>query len=1203
MAEAELHKERLLALAEKRKRQSEIEDKRRQLDDLVLQLQHLKSKAMRERWLLQGTSPGTNDEDDGRRRQLEKDEEQGKRLEDTIHRLESEIGLLESEECQISAKEQMLRERLKKTERSIEDLQKSLQNEHDAVSNACPQLPNQLPDQLPNKPDIRDSTTTSPHQAPASAAPASGEHPRKPAMYAMEINVEKDRKTGDTRILSASSVSPDEVPQRGVKVFDDGRKVVYEVRSGGSTTLENGVHPWSSQQVDELMQRVGVPAGQADGGKAKVTITPVGTGDTKTSPSSTDRTDEHPTTYTTPPAIRSPAAMAHKVPQAPGAPITIQPQPRHEVAYEGEVLEAPQATAEKPVTMIFMGYHNVDNQDETKRLLGFDGTIKAEIVLIDDDDEKSLREKTVTDGYSVIDGNAADLVSGSRPLSDTTELSSEGKDESSATATKELPSPAGKEQTPQVTMTTGIRSVSKPAITAMKSSKASEDASDDLKRDRTERKSVSFLDSVSVISAGGGDSSTSTRPMEVEAHPETCYPSQGLNSLGKKHQTQPLDTEVAQEIAYLDEVLEANCCDPEVDTMPLPSNGTEKPERDPRDVGIDGTGPSVHISNTDTQSPQTNHEVTVEGRKQTTFIDHQEVNNTSNSKPDGHSGPMGEHENYRNQGGETTSPTVMTIKKEARFELRAFQEEKKPSKLFDPCEKEVRVKKVRPSEEVAELERERLELIRGQAVKKNPGMGTKWWNPPQEKSLEEELEPDKLESHRKYEERKQQRRSEYNWGSSQTYAQYSMTFEPGFDPESNRDPVEVLQSTKEDILVEQIDFSVARKQFLQIEYARQQQAERSQVTAPKRGVAPQLYSAKPFSRAPDSVTHVDRSSSSATVGYSSCLGFPLEANNVTTPTTTVRTEGIYCIQGEAQSPTTTLGQEEPRNSGPKEATMNNREGDGDFTSARAVMTILKDEGDSEPFSSSLQHRSSSQSFHSPSASLSCHPEECDSGLDELSLRSQDTTVLETLSNDFSMDNISDSDVSNETMSAYLGETSLGEYSFPSTPQATTPVNGKMEEDTLRSLGERRLRRDPEEEELEYHAELLVQSAIQHALMNQSQQGEEWQGVPRATPQSFPYPLPERHLDLDVLPPSSGMLSPLPPEHQSPTLLDHPPAFLALHSPPSPQLHSPPSPQLHSPPSSLQQWPTPLQSVQSPPPQYQSSPSQTPSNSHHKLSSS
>lgn len=39
-------------------------------------------------------------------------------------RLESEIAALENEESQISAKEQVLRERLKETERSIEDLQK-----------------------------------------------------------------------------------------------------------------------------------------------------------------------------------------------------------------------------------------------------------------------------------------------------------------------------------------------------------------------------------------------------------------------------------------------------------------------------------------------------------------------------------------------------------------------------------------------------------------------------------------------------------------------------------------------------------------------------------------------------------------------------------------------------------------------------------------------------------------------------------------------------------------------------------------------------------------------------------------------------------------------------------------------------------------------------------------------------------------------
>lgn len=46
-----------------------------------------------------------------------------------VCRLESEIGTLESEESQISAKEQVLRERLKETERSIEDLQKVYKHE------------------------------------------------------------------------------------------------------------------------------------------------------------------------------------------------------------------------------------------------------------------------------------------------------------------------------------------------------------------------------------------------------------------------------------------------------------------------------------------------------------------------------------------------------------------------------------------------------------------------------------------------------------------------------------------------------------------------------------------------------------------------------------------------------------------------------------------------------------------------------------------------------------------------------------------------------------------------------------------------------------------------------------------------------------------------------------------------------------------
>ncbi|XP_058645812.1 A-kinase anchor protein 2 isoform X5 [Onychostoma macrolepis] len=965
MAEAELHKERLQALAEKRKRQAEIEDKRRQLDELVLQLQHFKSKAMRERWLLQGTPAVPQEEEEGRRKQVEQDELHVKTLEDAIHRLESEICLLEDEESQISAKEQVLRERLRETERSIEDLQKSLQHQDgDVVNYNC--------SQIPDLPELNSQTPVS----------ASGDQqpPRKSALYAMEISVEKDRKTGATKILSASAVSPRDAHQRGVKVYDDGRKVIYEVRSGGSTTLENGTHPWSPGEVDELMQQVGQSQPRSDG--ARVTVTPA---------------EPQPT--------GGQLSSKHDKKQSPRK------------GYEGEVTETPQASADKPVTMIFMGYHSVEDEEESKKLLGFDGTIKAEIVLIDEDDEKSLREKTVTD-ISTIDGNAADLVSG-RPLSDTTELSSEGKDESS---TKELP-PTGGEKARSVLLTpeNGLY----PTATArsadpLKSPVLSEDDSE-LKRERS-LKTVSFFDSVSLISGGG-----SSMELEVQTDSHQSYVSSGQNRV--RHGGEGMDSEVAKEILYLDEVLEANCCDPRAE---MTSNGTSSP--DIKSIRVHGTGPSVRTCDT---APLHNHEVVLEGKKQTTFVD-----DNFNTKPNGHAMDC------------TRSPESprTAIKKEARFELRPFHEEKKPSKLFDPpTEKEVRVKKVRPSEEIAELEKERLELIRGQAVKKNPGIAAKWWNPPQEKTLEEELEPDQLESLRRYEERKQMR-TEVNRMPQAAPRQTTSFIQPEI-------------ANKEDVVMKEIDFSAARKQFLQMDHSKQP-------TAPKRNVAPELYSAKPFFRTPE-VTHVERPCGSVTVANQEGVTF-YDGSEVTT----VKAEKIYCCSGESAMPL-------------KEGLAQNELKDDEFTCARAVMTIVKDED------SDLCQRSLNSSYHI---------EEIDSGLDDLSLRSQDTTVLETLSNDFSMDNISDSGASNETMSAYL-ENSLGEYSFPSTPMATTPINGKHESG-IKSPGEQSGSYQADgltEEELEYHAGILVQNAIQQAI---AQQNDKWEPL-QATQHSSP--IPERHV--------------------------------------------------------------------------------------------
>lgn len=48
-----------------------------------------------------------------------------------------------------------------------------------------------------------------------------------------------------------------------------------------------------------------------------------------------------------------------------------------------------EASAEKPITMVFMGYQSVEDEDETKKVLGLQGTVKAELVLIDDTDTKT----------------------------------------------------------------------------------------------------------------------------------------------------------------------------------------------------------------------------------------------------------------------------------------------------------------------------------------------------------------------------------------------------------------------------------------------------------------------------------------------------------------------------------------------------------------------------------------------------------------------------------------------------------------------------------------------------------------------------------------------------------------------------------------------------------------------------------------------
>ncbi|XP_016150879.1 paralemmin-1 isoform X2 [Sinocyclocheilus grahami] len=263
MSESVSQQERLQAIAEKRKRQTEIENKKRQLEDDRRQLQHLKSKALRERWLLDG-APSAGPDEDETTKQLREDEAKTRGLEETILRLERELEELETAVSATSTKEDL----------------------SDAVQ---------------------------------------------------EVNTKTVEKT----------------------VVTDSVKVVHEVRSvDGAVT--NGVHQLSSSEVDELLHKA-------------------------------DEVTMSESSKTTPQLERGQAEKVEKV-EKDVVPTAAQIK---EITGVEAKPAAPQtevggASAENPVTMVFMGYQSVEDEDETKKVLGLESTtVKAEVVLIEDGDAKT----------------------------------------------------------------------------------------------------------------------------------------------------------------------------------------------------------------------------------------------------------------------------------------------------------------------------------------------------------------------------------------------------------------------------------------------------------------------------------------------------------------------------------------------------------------------------------------------------------------------------------------------------------------------------------------------------------------------------------------------------------------------------------------------------------------------------------------------
>ncbi|XP_042178951.1 paralemmin-1 isoform X4 [Oncorhynchus tshawytscha] len=149
-------------------------------------------------------------------------------------------------------------------------------------------------------------------------------------------------------------------------------QVVHEVNG------ENGVHQLSANEVDELILK-------ADESMMSDATTAGATYTTPVFPTNAELAAEQQTT-----PKKEITGMEAK---AGGA----SPQPGG-----GEM----EASAENPVTMVFMGYQNVEDETETNKVLGLEGTVKAQLVVIEDGEGKNVTVGPTPATVTVTEGGA-----------------------------------------------------------------------------------------------------------------------------------------------------------------------------------------------------------------------------------------------------------------------------------------------------------------------------------------------------------------------------------------------------------------------------------------------------------------------------------------------------------------------------------------------------------------------------------------------------------------------------------------------------------------------------------------------------------------------------------------------------------------------------------------------------------------------------
>ncbi|KAL6055782.1 hypothetical protein STEG23_028742 [Scotinomys teguina] len=276
------------------------------------------------------------------------------------------------------------------------------------------------------------------------------------ALYAMEIKVEKDLKTGESVVLSSIPLPSEDFKSTGVKVYDDGQKSVYAVSSNQNAAY-NGTDGLAPVEVEDLLrqasernskspteyhepvyanpfcrpmtpQRERVSPGPNFQERIMMKANGLGNHANEPMHNTNDALSEgrsNGVSHTSPtrPTPQPVEEMIHTRQKRMVTPWeeSNMGQNEHEVSprmglsprraspgKSGPQCSSPTCQEEvedvrynivhslpsdvddtEPVTMIFMGYQQADDNEEEKKLLtGYDGVIHAELVVIDDEGEE-----------------------------------------------------------------------------------------------------------------------------------------------------------------------------------------------------------------------------------------------------------------------------------------------------------------------------------------------------------------------------------------------------------------------------------------------------------------------------------------------------------------------------------------------------------------------------------------------------------------------------------------------------------------------------------------------------------------------------------------------------------------------------------------------------------------------------------------------